>query len=97
MSFAEPGYITQLDSTVESGRDQSVCVSWLYNSICCIILVSLPTVWLGRAPLAFIGQVDPLEILAGIYNDMSKRTSFASMHSMYPYLDFLKSFYSHCL
>ena len=42
--------INQLDSTVESGRDQSVYVSWSYNSNFSMILVSLPTVWLGRVP-----------------------------------------------
>ena len=47
-----PGHINQLDSTVVSGRDQSVYVAWPYNSILYIILVSLPTVWLGSAPLA---------------------------------------------
>ena len=46
-SHLRPCHINQLDSTVESGRDQLVYVSWSYNLIFCIILVSMPTVWLG--------------------------------------------------
>ena len=38
-----PGHINQLDSTVESCWEESVYVSYLYNSIFSLILVLSPT------------------------------------------------------